>query len=120
MSPKTPLNPSKMSLLGRPGEVLKRMSLSGPYFGVLGAAGGSILDPNGQQNGLKKRAEKTYVFKTLSKQLFQSLGPPFWEVLGLIFGTFWDAGEYVKNVLGLEREPFPASLEGSKNHTFFT
>ena len=109
-----------MSLLSAPGAVLKMIPFIVPLFTLWGAVLGSILDPNGQQNGPKKQAEKTQVFKTLSKQLFQSLGPPFWEVLGLIFGTFWDAGEYVKNVLGLEREPFPASLEGFKNHTFFT
>ena len=68
----------------------------------------------------KNKLKKSYVSKTPSKQLFQSLGPPFWEVLGFIFGTFGDAGEYVKNVLGLEREPLPAILEGFKNHTFFT
>ena len=32
------------------------------------------------------------------------------------FVVFLQEGEYVKNVLGLEREPFRASFRGSKNH----
>ena len=32
-----------------------------------------------------------------------------------LFLYFLQEGEYVKNVLGLEREPFPASLKGSEN-----
>ena len=77
------------------------------------------MDPNGQQNSLKKQAKKTHIFKALLKKLFWSLGPPFWEVLDVIFDTIGDAGEYVKNVLGLEREPLPDTFEGSENRTFF-
>ena len=38
------------------------------------------------------------------------MGPNF-----AFFCSFLQEGEYVKNVLGLEREPFPASLRGSEN-----
>ena len=79
-----------------------------------------ILEPKRLQKVIKKQLKKQHVFKTPQKQLFEGLRALFWHLFDIIFGTCFDIGEHVKIVLGLEREPFPASLEGFKNHTFLT
>ena len=54
-------------------------------------------------------------FFTEISQFNGKLLPKWYQFLSL-FGTFLEEGEYVRIVLGLEREPFRASFRGSKNH----
>ena len=42
---------------------------------------------------------------TLSGQVFESIGPPFRELLAINFDTLWDQRGKVKTVLSLQSEP---------------
>ncbi len=46
-----------------------------------------------------------HVFETLSGEVFESIGPPFRELLATILETFWKQREQVKIVLSLQSEP---------------
>ena len=70
------------------------------------------------QFSIKKRLKKRSYFRMLFLSLFCSFRPLFWEPFGTYFCTMLDSSEYVKKVLGLEREPFPESFRRSKTQAF--
>ena len=59
----------------------------------------------GPQRRLQMRRVSNVCFGTLSGQVFESIGPPFRELLAIIFYTLWDQRGKVKTVLSLQSEP---------------
>ncbi len=54
----------------------------------------------------KKNYFWLYTFvETISRELFESIGPPFRELSAINFYTFWDQREKAKTVLPLQSEP---------------
>ncbi len=65
----------------------------------------SILDHIWTPNAIKHDTCFEHFFETLSGEAFESIGPPFRELLATILETFWEQREKVKHVLSCESEP---------------
>ncbi len=66
---------------------------------------GSSLDHIWTPKTSKKRNNNKRFFETLSGELFESSGPPLWELWATFLETFWDQVWKVKTELSLQREP---------------
>ncbi len=83
-------------------------NLSGEGLNTLFKKQGHTLAPKWTKN----QSFFEHFFEILSREVFESIGPPFWELLATIFDTFWDQWGKVNTALSLQSEPSREGLRG--------